>query len=122
MSVRRVIFDNVGGDILQACLFQMNLRGRSACCDAISQYDRMRSATGPRGVPGLLVVKRLIMPGFIVSDFNDQRDKALTDLQTWVAAGKIKIAEDVVSGLENAPAALVGLLARENRGKRMAKV
>jgi NADPH-dependent curcumin reductase CurA len=55
-----------------------------------------------------LVVKRLTMLGFIVSDFSDQRDKALSDLQAWVAAGKIKIAEDVVSGLENAPAALVG--------------
>jgi NADPH-dependent curcumin reductase CurA len=117
-----VYFDNVGGDILEACLFQMNNRGRIACCGAISQYDGAPSATGPRGVPGLIVVKRLIMQGFIVTDFNDQREKALTDLQSWVAAGKLKVQEDVINGLENTPAALIGLLAGENRGKRMVKV
>jgi NADPH-dependent curcumin reductase CurA len=117
-----VYFDNVGGDILEACLFQMNNRGRIACCGAISQYDGVPSATGPRGVPGLIVVKRLVMQGFIVTDFNDQRDKALADLQAWLASGKIKAQEDVIAGLENTPAALIGLLAGENRGKRMVKV
>jgi NADPH-dependent curcumin reductase CurA len=117
-----VYFDNVGGDILEACLFQMNNRGRIACCGAISQYDGAPSATGPRGVPGLLVVKRLIMQGFIVTDFNDQRDKALADLQGWVAAGKLKVQEDIIAGLENTPQALIGLLAGDNRGKRMVKV
>ena len=117
-----VYFDNVGGDILEACLAQMNNRGRIACCGAISQYDGVPSATGPRGVPGLIVVKRLIMQGFIVMDFMDQRDEALSDLQSWVAAGKLKVQEDVINGLENTPKALIGLLAGENRGKRMIKV
>ena len=117
-----VYFDNVGGDILEACLAQMNNRGRIACCGAISQYDGVPSATGPRGVPGLIVVKRLIMQGFIVMDFMDQRDEALSDLQSWVASGKLKVQEDVIDGLENTPAALIGLLAGENRGKRMIKV
>jgi NADPH-dependent curcumin reductase CurA len=117
-----VYFDNVGGDILEACLSQMNVRGRIACCGAISQYDGAPSAHGPRGIPGLIVVKRLIMQGFIVTDFNDQRDKALADLQSWVSAGKLKVQEDIITGLENTPAALIGLLAGENRGKRMVKV
>ena len=117
-----VYFDNVGGDILEACLSQMNLRGRIVCCGAISQYDNIPSATGPRGIPGLIVVKRLIMQGFIVNDFNDQRDQALADLQAWVKAGKLKVQEDVIDGLENTPQALIGLLAGENRGKRMIKV
>ena len=73
-------------------------------------------------MPGLIVVKRLIMQGFIVTDFNDQREKALAELQSWVASGKIKVQEDVINGLENTPAALIGLLAGENRGKRMVKV
>jgi NADPH-dependent curcumin reductase CurA len=117
-----VYFDNVGGDILEACLAQMNLRGRISCCGAISQYDGAPSATGPRGVPGLIVVKRLIMQGFIVMDYMDQRDKALADLQSWVASGQLKVQEDVIDGLENTPKALIGLLAGENRGKRMIRV
>jgi NADPH-dependent curcumin reductase CurA len=117
-----VYFDNVGGDILEACLPQMNNYGRIACCGAISQYDGVPSAHGPRGVPGLIVVKRLVMQGFIVMDFMTQRDKALADLQAWTSSGKIKVQEDVIDGLENTPKALIGLLAGENRGKRMIRV
>lgn len=117
-----VYFDNVGGDILEACIAQMNLFGRIACCGAISQYDGTPSAHGPRGVPGTIVVKRLTMQGFIVMDFDDQRSQALADLQSWVADGKLKVQEDIISGLENTPQALVGLLAGENRGKRMVKL
>lgn len=117
-----VYFDNVGGDILEACIAQMNLRGRIACCGAISQYDGAPAATGPRGVPGLIVVKRLTMQGFIVMDYMAQRDAALKDLQEWVASGQIKVQEDVIDGLENTPAALIGLLAGENRGKRMVRL
>ena len=117
-----VYFDNVGGNILEACLAQMNNRGRIACCGAISQYDGAPSPTGPRGVPGLIVVKRLIMQGFIVMDFMDQRDEALSDLQSWVSAGRLKVQEDVINGLENTPKALIGLLAGENRGKRMIRL
>ena len=117
-----VYFDNVGGDILEACLAQMNNRGRIACCGAISQYDGAPSPTGPRGVPGLIVVKRLVMQGFIVMDFMDQRNSALVDLQSWVTSGKLKVQEDVIDGLENTPGALIGLLAGENRGKRMIRV
>jgi NADPH-dependent curcumin reductase CurA len=117
-----VYFDNVGGEILEACLAQMNNRGRISCCGAISQYDGTPSAHGPRGVPGLIVVKRLVMQGFIVMDFMNERDEALNDLQSWVASGKLKVQEDVIKGLENTPKALIGLLAGENRGKRMIKV
>lgn len=117
-----VYFDNVGGDILEACLFQMNLHGRIACCGAVSQYDGSAPAHGPRGVPGLIVTKRLHLQGFIVSDFADENDQALADLQKWVADGRVKVQEDIVEGLENTPAALIGLLAGDNRGKRMVKI
>ena len=117
-----VYFDNVGGDILEACLPLMNNYGRISCCGAISQYDGTPSAHGPRGVPGLIVVKRLVMQGFIVMDFMAQRDKALADLQAWTSSGMLKVQEDVIDGLENTPQALIGLLAGDNRGKRMIKV
>jgi NADPH-dependent curcumin reductase CurA len=117
-----VYFDNVGGDILEACLFQMNLGGRVSCCGAISAYDGAAPPAGPRGVPGLIVVKRLTLKGFIVTDFFGEREKAVADLAGWVAAGRLKVEEDVIDGLENTPRALIGLLAGENRGKRMVRV
>ncbi|MCE9650402.1 MAG: NADP-dependent oxidoreductase [Parvibaculum sp.] len=117
-----VYFDNVGGDILEAVLFGMNTFGRIACCGAVSQYDGAPAPHGPRGIPGLIVVKRLTMQGFILTDFNDQRERALADLQAWVKAGKIKVREDIMTGIENTPQALIGLLAGDNVGKRMVKV
>jgi NADPH-dependent curcumin reductase CurA len=117
-----VYFDNVGGDILEACLPQMKNHGRIACCGAVSQYDGAPSPHGPRGIPGLIVVKRLIMQGFIVMDFMDRREQAIADLLSWVSSGRLKVQEDIIDGLENTPRALIGLLAGENRGKRMVKV
>jgi NADPH-dependent curcumin reductase CurA len=62
------------------------------------------------------------MQGFIVMDYMKERDRALADLQGWVASGQLKVQEDIIDGLENTPKALIGLLAGENRGKRMVKV
>ena len=117
-----VYFDNTGGEILEAVLFQMNLRGRISCCGAISQYDTGTPGPGPRGLPGLLVVKRIKMEGFIVMDYYQNRAQATQEMATWVAEGKLKIKEDVIEGLENAPQALIGLLAGANVGKRMIKI
>lgn len=114
-----VYFDNVGGDVLEACLFRMNQGGRIACCGAVSQYDGAPARHGPRGIPGLIVTKRLTMQGFILYDFAAEHGEALKDLQAWVKAGQIKVPEDVIDGLENTPAALIGLLAGKNIGKRM---
>jgi hypothetical protein len=117
-----VYFDNVGGDIFEACLFAMKNHGRIACCGALSQYDGAPPPHGPRGVPGLIVTKRLTLRGFVVMDFADQNDKALADLQSWVQSGQLKVQEDIVDGFENLPHALIGLLHGENRGKRMVRV
>ncbi len=117
-----VYFDNVGGDILEACLFRMNQNGRIACCGAVSQYDGAPPRHGPRGIPGLIVTKRLTMKGFILYDFASLRQTALDDLQSWVERGQLKVPEDIIDGIENTPAALIGLLAGENIGKRMVRV
>jgi NADPH-dependent curcumin reductase CurA len=116
-----VYFDNVGGPILQAALFAMKQHGRISCCGAVSMYDG-GSLAGPVGVPGLIVVKRLRMEGFIVMDFADRDAEAERDLSEWLKSGQLKVAEDVIEGIENAPAGLIGLLAGENRGKRMIRV
>jgi NADPH-dependent curcumin reductase CurA len=116
-----IYFDNVGGDILQAALFAMNLHGRISCCGAVSQYDSAKP-TGPLGVPGLLVTKRLTMRGFIASDFPEHDADAIRDLGAWAASGELKVVEDILEGIESAPSGLIGLLAGENRGKRMVRV
>lgn len=58
----------------------------------------------------------------MVTDFDDRREQALADLQAWVDEGRLKVREDIVDGLENTPAALIGLLAGDNVGKRMVRV
>jgi NADPH-dependent curcumin reductase CurA len=116
-----VYFDNVGGPILETVLFQMNQKGRVVCCGAVSQYNAT-TPSGPRNVPGLIVVKRLRMEGFIVMDFAAEDGQALSSLKNWVEEGRIVVVEDIVEGIENASAALIGLLAGENLGKRMVRV
>jgi NADPH-dependent curcumin reductase CurA len=115
-----VYFDNVGGETLDACLFGMKEHGRIAACGAVSRYD----GAAPYGVQGTpaIISKRLTVRGFIVTDFFSQSAQALSDLEGWVRSGQLKVLEDIVIGFENLPAALVGLLAGENIGKRMVKV
>ncbi len=117
-----VYFDNVGGQVLESALFNMKDHGRIVCCGAASQYDGPHAAYAPRGFPGLLVTKRLTARGFVVMDFDEQNDKALADLKSWVESGQIKVYEDIIDGFANLPTALIGLLAGENIGKRMVKV
>lgn len=116
-----VYFDNVGGDVLEAVMAQMNDFGRISCCGAISGYDKGHK---PRltSFPMSVVVKRLSVHGFIVLDHADEHPQAMADLAKWAASGQIKVAEDIVDGLENAPQALIGLLNGSNRGKRMVRV
>jgi NADPH-dependent curcumin reductase CurA len=62
------------------------------------------------------------MQGFIVMDYMRDSQRALGELQAWVKSGKLKVQEDIIDGLENTPRALIGLLAGENRGKRMIRL
>jgi NADPH-dependent curcumin reductase CurA len=62
------------------------------------------------------------MEGFIVMDFADRDAEAERDLEAWAGDGRLVVVEDVIDGLENAPRGLIGLLAGENRGKRMIRV
>jgi NADPH-dependent curcumin reductase CurA len=116
-----VYFDNTGGEILQAALFAMKLNGRVSCCGAVSMYDG-KPLKGPYGIPGLLVTKRLTMKGFLVSDYRHLDQDAFHDLSMWARSGDLMVVEDIIEGLDNAPRGLMGLLAGENRGKRMIRV
>jgi NADPH-dependent curcumin reductase CurA len=117
-------FDNVGGPTLELALRLLKLKGRVVCCGAVSQYDTgtPNAADGVRGVPGLIVTKRLRLEGFIVSDYIAEWATATQELAGWVSAGAIAVLEEVVDGLDGAPGALTGLLAGDNVGKRMVRV
>jgi leukotriene B4 12-hydroxydehydrogenase/15-oxo-prostaglandin 13-reductase len=113
-------FENVGGEILDAVLRRMNAFSRIAVCGLISQYN----ATEPYGVKTFqsVLTNRIKVQGFIVSDRMELWAKALPELIGWVAAGKIKYRESVAEGIENAPAAFIGLLKGENFGKQLVKL
>ena len=118
-----VYFDNVGGTIFESVLFAMNNFGRIICCGAVSQYDQAAPQNGPRGVPGLIVTKRLTLKGFIVMDFNEkEQEEAEKNLLNWINEKKIIPAEDIMNGLESTPRALIGLLNGDNKGKRLVKI
>jgi NADPH-dependent curcumin reductase CurA len=115
-----VYFDNVGGEISQAVYSRLNVGARIAICGQISQYNLERPE--PTFHPGLLIVFRARMQGFLVSDYIHRFEEAAPRLIRWVAEGKIRYTEDVTDGLENAPRAFIGMLNGENRGKTLVKV
>ena len=117
-----VYFDNTGGPILGAALFRLNVNGRIACCGVVSQYDTSRPEPGPKGIPGLLVNKRINMRGFLVFDFAEQYEAARSDIRGWLRSGELKSLTDEVSGLAAAPGAFVDLLAGGNIGTRVVRL
>jgi NADPH-dependent curcumin reductase CurA len=116
-----VYFDNVGGEILDAVLAQINLHARVALCGAISQYDTAELSPGPRNFLNL-IPQRGRVEGFILLDYRDRFPDAIVQLVQWVQEGRIRYAEDVVDGLENAPAAFRKLFSGQNTGKLIVRV
>ncbi len=97
----------------------MNVGGRIACCGVVSQYDTSSPEPGPKGIPGLLVNKRITMRGFLVFDFADQYAEARSEIHGWLQSGALISLTDQVSGLAAAPDAFVDLLAGGNIGTRV---
>ena len=120
-----VYFENVGGAVFDAVQPLLNVNARVPVCGFISHYNGGVSA-GPDRLAkwmGTLLSKRIRMQGFIILDHYGTRfDAFRDDMAGWLAAGKIKVKEDVVEGLENAPAAFIGLLQGRNFGKLVVRV
>lgn len=116
-----VDFENVGGEIMDACLARLALRGRVVLCGMISQYNATAIPEGPKNLANVLMQRGRI-EGFIVLDYLGRAAEAFGKLGEWVATGKLQFATDVVVGLENAPTALDRLFIGANRGKLMVKV
>jgi NADPH-dependent curcumin reductase CurA len=116
-----IYFDNVGGDISDSVISLINKFARIPLCGQISLYNDEQISMGPRLQPRLLTFSA-IMQGFIVHNYEKRFDEGIRQLADWVKEKKLKYAEHIVVGLENAPKAFIGLFAGENLGKQIVKV
>lgn len=113
-------FDNVGGATLEAALRHANVGARFAVCGMISAYNE----TGDAGIQGLqaVLVKRITMTGFIVYDHVHELPAYQQRVAPWLRSGALQFHEDIVDGIDNAPAALIGMMRGEAIGKRLVRV
>lgn len=112
-------FENVGGGVLDAVMARMNAFGRIAVCGMIASYD---GAPLPMTNPALILINRLKVQGFIVSEHMDIWPEALNELGTLVASGKLHPRESIAQGIAAAPEAFLGLLKGRNFGKQLVKL
>jgi NADPH:quinone reductase len=115
-----IYFDNVGGEISRAVHRRLNVGARIVVCGQVSRYNDQQLE--PSFHPGLLIVYRARMEGFLVSDYAPRFDEGLARLARWVAGGELRWREHVTEGLERAPGAFIGMLQGANRGKALVKV
>lgn len=119
----RFVVEELGFD---AVLPLLNVHARVPVCGLIATYNATHPPAGPDRVPLLmrtLLTKRIRMQGFIITEHGEPELSAfLKEMEPWVREGKVKFREDVVDGLENAPAALIGMLKGKNFGKVLVRI
>ena len=112
-------FENVGGYILDAVMLRTNAFARIALCGMIAGYDGQPL---PMANPALLLVNRIKLQGFIVSEHLEVWPEALAELGQLVGTGKLRPRESIAQGIESAPQAFLGLLKGKNFGKQLVKM
>jgi len=113
-----VDFENVGGEIFEAVLWNMRDFGRVALCGMISNYNDEKPQPGPRGMT-VIIGRRLRIQGFIVTDHVDVSGEYAAKVSGWLAEGKLQYRETIAEGIENAPAAFISMLRGGNTGKQI---
>ena len=119
-----IYFENVGGAVFEAVFPLLNAFARVPVCGLIAHYNDTQ-AVAPKWALSLMravLTKRLTLRGFIVTDFAARHGDFLRDMSSWVREGRVKYKEFVTEGLENAPAAFMGLLKGANFGKQLVRV
>lgn len=120
-----VYFENVGGAVWDAVMPLLNNFARVPVCGLIAHYNQTELPPGPdrmSQLQGLILRRSLKMQGFIVGNHRDRIPAFIADMSEWLAAGKVKYREDLVTGLENAPQAFLGLFSGQNFGKLVVQV
>jgi NADPH-dependent curcumin reductase CurA len=113
-------FENVGGPVSDAVFRRLNTHARMIVCGLISRYQADQMASGPPLMP--VLVKSIRIQGFIVSNYPELREEWKRVGAAWLREGKIRYRESIVDGLENAPAALLDVLAGRNFGKHLVRL
>lgn len=116
-----VNFENVGGEIFEAALWNMRNFGRIALCGMIANYNDDRMQPGPRGMM-LVIGRRLTIRGFIVTDDRDACQEYVHKAGQWLAEGRLHYTESVAEGIENAPRAFIDMLQGHNVGKQIVRL
>ena len=121
-----VYFENVGGAVFEAVLPRLNVGARIPLCGFVSSYNDENLPPGPNRVPlvqRVLLEKRIRLQGFIILDHYATRFESFRrEMGEWVTKGQVKLREDIVDGLENAPSAFIGLLEGKNFGKLVVRL
>jgi len=120
-----VYFENVGGKVWDAVFPLLNGFARIPVCGLIAQYNASGDFEGPDRLPVLMrqvLTKSLLIRGFIQREFAAQRPDFEREMAGWIASGAVRYKEDIVTGLENAPEAFMGLLEGRNFGKLVVKL
>jgi NADPH-dependent curcumin reductase CurA len=116
-----VYFDNVGGEISEAVLFNINKFSRTVNCGAISVYNNTELPKSISVQP-FLIKKSSSMQGFVVSDYADKHPQGIKQLIEWLNQDKLKNSETIIEGFENIPQAFLGLFDGKNKGKMVVKL
>jgi len=111
-----IFFDNVGGDILDAVLMQINRHARIVVCGGISQYTDIEHARGPANYLQI-IAQSATMQGFTMRDYLARIPEAFMSLMTWQRKGELKVREHVLHGIDSFPRAFQMLFTGENQGK-----
>jgi len=121
-----VYFENVGGPVFDAVFPLLNIGARIPVVGTIAHYNDAAPLSGPDRLPHVMTTvlqKRLRMQGLVILDHYEDRFEAFRrDMEAWVRDGRIKLTEDVVDGLQNAPSAFIGLLEGRHLGKLVVRV
>ena len=116
-----IYFDNVGGDISDAVINNLNFQARVAICGQISLYNSNTVSVGPRIQP-MLLSKSAMMRGFLINNFKSEFPDAIRYLTRWLDEGKLKYTETTFRGFDQLTDAFLGLFNGENVGKMIVKV
>jgi NADPH-dependent curcumin reductase CurA len=116
-----IIFENVGGDVLDAGLNNLAMHARIGVCGLISEYNNKSEKTGARNI-WQLIVKRATMRGLLVADYIPEFPQAITEMAGWLQSGQLVFDEHIDDGIENALPAFMRLFSGTNDGKMILKI